>query len=199
MSGLVSLMLSGVMAATPTTPLPWFEMDDYPVRAFERRQQGVTTFELLVDPRGKAANCAIISSSGSDTLDRKACAVAIRKARFAPALDANGAPVYGTYRSKVTWALDPDNWAQLEAGPDIEINLSKLPDDSTQPIDVKFAYLVGANGQPDGCTAVGPVHPKVLDALGCKQLTSNPQRAPSAVNIAAPIVQTTWIRFAPTR
>ena len=200
MSGLISLMLSGVMAATPTTPLPWFEMDDYPVWAFQRHQQGVTAFELLVDPNGKPANCTIVSSSGSDTLDRQACTVAMRKARFAAALDANGAPVYGIYRTKVTWALDPDQWAQLEAGPDIEINLSKLPDDATQPIDVKFAYLVDSNGQPGGCSAVGPNHPKVLDALGCKQLTSNVQRAPSAAKIGnAPVVQTAWVRFAPTQ
>lgn len=200
MSGLVSLFLGGVMAATPTTPLPWFEMDDYPVWAFQRRQEGVTAFELLVDPRGRPVNCTIIQSSSSSALDRQACNVAMRKARFAAAIDSNGAPVYGTYRSKVTWALDPQNWAQLEAGPDLEINLSRLPAGTVQPIDVKFAYVIASNGQPDGCSAVGPSHARELEALGCQQLKSSARRSPStAAAGSADVVQTAWIRFAPTR
>jgi TonB family protein len=200
MIGLESLLLSSVMAASPATPLPWFEMADYPVWAFERRQQGVTAFELLIDPRGKPENCTIIQSSGSDTLDRQACTVAMRKARFSAALDANGTPVYGTYRSKVTWALDPDQWAQYEAGPDIEVNLSQLPDGVVQPIDVKFAYLIDASGRASGCTAVGPAHPVVLDPLGCKQVAAQAQRSPSTAKAAnSEVVQTTWIRFAPTQ
>lgn len=199
MSGLVSLFLSGVMAASPTTPLPWFEMDDYPVWAFQRRQQGVTAFELLVGLNGRPVNCAIISSSGSDALDRQACNVAMRKARFAAALDANGAPVFGTYRSKVTWALDPDHWAQYEAGPDVEVILSQLPAGAVQPIDVKFAYLIDSSGRASGCTSMGPTHSAILDPLGCKQVIAQAQRSPSTAKAGnAEVVQTTWIRFAPT-
>lgn len=199
MIGLESLFLSGVMAAIPTTPLPWFEMDDYPVWAFQRRQQGVTAFELLIDTRGKPVNCIVIQSSGSSALDRQACNVAMRKARFASALDANGAPVYGTYRSKVTWSLDPYQWGQLEAGPDVEVRLSQLPAGTVQPIDVKFAYLIDPSGRASGCTAMGPAHSKLLDPLGCQQVAAQAQRSPSTAKAAnAEVVQTTWIRFAPT-
>jgi TonB family protein len=199
MSIMVSLMLSGVMAATPTTPLPWFQLDDYPMWAVNRRAEGVSSFELLVDPRGKPAACTILQSSGFEPLDRQACNIASKRARFAPALGPDGRPVYGAYRSKVTWSLDPEKWAQLEAGPDIEINLSKLPDDSTQPIDVKFAYLVDSQGKMSDCTAIGPRHPKVLDTLGCEQLTKSAGTPVALRQGTGPVVRTSWVRFAPTQ
>jgi TonB family protein len=175
-------------------------MSDYPVYAFQRRQEGATAFELLVDPRGKPVNCIVTQSSGSDALDRQACNVAMRKAHFAAAIDANGAPVYGTYRTKVTWALDPEHWAQMEAGPDLEVNLSQLPEGTVQPVDVKFAYLVDASGRASNCTPMGPVHSKLLDPLGCQLLTSKAQRPPSAAKAAhADVGQTSWIRFSPTQ
>jgi TonB family protein len=200
MSGLASLFLSGVMAATSRTQLPWFEMDDYPVWAFERKQEGPTTFELLVDPSGKPANCAILQSSGSSTLDRQACHVAMCKGRFSAALDAKGAPVYGTYRSKITWALDPDKWAQYEAGPDVEVNVSQLPSGTSEPVDVKFAYVIDASGRASECTSMGPTHTPFLDSLGCKQVAVHAQRSPSTAKVAsAAVVQTAWIRFAPAQ
>ena len=30
---------------------------------------------------------------------------------------------------RLNWALDPELWAQSEAGPDFEVSLSKLPDE----------------------------------------------------------------------
>lgn len=199
MDMMVSLLLSGVVAASPTTPIPWFQMEDYPVYAFQRRQQGDTAFELLVDPSGKPVNCLVVQSSGSPVLDRQACAVARQRARFSPARDNNGQAVFGTYRSKVLWTIDPEKWAQMETGPDLELNLSKLPSGTRKPIDVKFAYLIGADGRASSCESMSPGSAAVLDELGCKQLVAQARRAATSAGIgAAPVVQTTWIRFAPT-
>ena len=199
MTGMISLFLSSVMAASPTTPLPWFEMDDYPIQAVQQRKEGTTAFDLIVSPAGKPINCSVTKSSGSGLLDQRACLVAMRKARFSPALGADGQPTYGVYRSQVKWTLDPYQWAQMEVGPDVELNLSKLPDDANQPIDIKFAYLVDPDGKTAACTAIGPKRSPVLAKLGCEQLSKTPQ-TPVALksNGVVPAVRTAWVRFAPT-
>ena len=55
LSAALSVLAGSVIAATPVTPLPWFEFKDYPMKAFEKSWEGVTRFELLVSPDGKIA------------------------------------------------------------------------------------------------------------------------------------------------
>ena len=197
MDALVSLLLGSVVAATPTVPTPWFAMDDYPLRAWELREEGPTAFELIVAPNGKPVRCTVTRSSGFDLLDRKACSVAMRKARFKPALGTDGQPTYGTYRSLVNWAIDPYKWAQMEVGPDLEVEVSKLPGAATKPVDVKFAYLVDAQGRTSGCSAIASNLSRELEPLGCEQISKALPRPQLAVDGAVPVVRTSWIRFTP--
>ena len=57
MSLFASLLINAVVAAGPATPLPWYTLDNYPMKAFEREWQGITTFSLLVGPDGRPASC----------------------------------------------------------------------------------------------------------------------------------------------
>lgn len=194
---LVSMLLaSSVMAATPTTPAPWFEGDDYPIQAFERRWEGTTVFQLTVDPRGKPVGCTVEESSGHDMLDRRACSIAMKRARFMAALDVSGAPTYGVYRSRLTWALDPSLWTQSEVGPDFEVSLNKLPDGASAPLSVKYAVQVDASGAPVACSAATSGHPEVLNELGCAKIKQD-YRKTVAGAAGTPIgaVQTAWITF----
>src|SRR4051794_10000346 len=47
MSLLASLLMNAVIAAGPATPLPWYNFDDYPLKAFDREWQGTTTMSVI--------------------------------------------------------------------------------------------------------------------------------------------------------
>lgn len=199
MSILALAFLGTVTAANPTTPVPWFRNDDYPDAAFVRKQQGTTAFDVVVSPSGVPVDCSIFRSSGSETLDRRACQVAMRASHFIAATDDHGAPVYGVYRTQVRWALDPDYWAQMEVGPDVELSVNKLPGAATRPVEIKYAYLVDAGGNPSSCTAVTHTDAKDLVTLGCQQLLGTAGRSPVATPNGGPVtaVRTGWVRFTP--
>ena len=83
----------------------WFSDDDYPVEARRRNEQGRVQIRLKIDPLGIVRACAILSSSGSVALDDATCALAKRRARFWPARDADGRPVWGSWTSAIRWRL----------------------------------------------------------------------------------------------
>lgn len=194
----LSILAGGVVAATPATPAPWFTFDDYPMKAFEKKEEGVTQFELLVSPEGKVAGCNVTVSSGSGELDRTTCNLATRRVQFSPARDANGRTVFGVYRSQALWAI-PDNRIAAKVGPDLEISLNQLPAGTSEPPVVKLAYAVDAQGKASGCT-IHPTslkQPDVLVDLGCRELLSKmggtPVLDPAGRPVAA--IKTAAVRF----
>lgn len=181
MSIIGSLLAGAVVATTPATPLPWFSLDDYPVKAFEREWQGVTTFAVIVAPDGRVADCQVTKSSGYDMLDRQACWVAVKRARFSPAYGADGRASFGVYRSQVVWAR-PDRRPdmQRDLGPDLEISVNQLPAGTSQPVAVKVAYVVDSSGSPSSCTPLpdSRSQPSQLVDLACQALFQQLPRQP---------------------
>lgn len=195
---LASLLSGAVVAATPATPLPWFTIDDYPMTAFRREWQGVTTFAVLVGPDGKPANCTVTQSSGHESLDKEACFIARNRARFSPAYGPDGQRAYGVYRSQVVWARPDRDRIQRELGPDLEVNLSQLPAGIASPAAVKVAYFVDERGNASSCTplAESAAQPKELIELGCQQVLSQLRHLPaSAKRGAVAAVNTAAVRF----
>ncbi|HWI75739.1 MAG TPA: energy transducer TonB [Sphingomicrobium sp.] len=175
-----SLLIAGsVVAATPVTPLPWFEFRDYPMKAFDKNQEGVTRFQLLVSPEGSIESCKVTSSSGHDELDTTTCYLAQKRVKFQPARDAEGRAVWGIYRSQAVWAI-PDHRLYAPPAPDLEVTLNKLPDNAVKPTAVKLAYAVDANGTPSSCTMMPDSlrQPQVLVDVGCKQLLESADHKP---------------------
>lgn len=186
----LSLLAGSLSAATPLTPQPWFTFADYPMKAFEKSEEGVTRFELLIAPDGRVAKCTIIGSSGHEELDKTSCYLASRRAKFRPAYGADGEPLFGTYRSQTVWAL-PEHKIESNPGPDLVVSLNELPAGTNQPPVVKLAYSVDVEGKPTGC-AVMPWsvrQPKLLVDLACKELIRQirpaPVLAPSGQPVAA--------------
>ncbi|MEO7565002.1 MAG: energy transducer TonB [Sphingomicrobium sp.] len=197
MTGIEILLLSSVMAASPTKPMPWFIDEDYPMQAFERGWEGTTIFELTVDTNGRPIACTIDKSSGHGVLDERTCEIAMKRARFSSALDSKGAPVYGVYRSRLNWAIDPDLWAQSEVGPDFEVSVNQLPQGESTPVSVKYAVMVDATGATVDCQAISTGYGETLGPLGCAKLKQDYRRAvalPSGGPVSA--VRTAWITFA---
>lgn len=93
-------------AAVPRgAPGNWVTPDDYPSRALREEREGSTGFRLAIGPDGKATDCQITSSSGHGDLDAEACKMLLRRARFKPAEDSSGAPMAGSYASRVVWRI----------------------------------------------------------------------------------------------
>ena len=91
-----------------SAPGSWVTSDDYPAAALRSGQQGDTGFRLDVGADGRATACTVTAASGSDALDQTACRLLLRRARFAPAHDAAGAPTVATYTGRIAWRVPAD-------------------------------------------------------------------------------------------
>jgi protein TonB len=109
---MIALMMTGAAAqdapaplkqARPISPADWVRDNDYPAEALKNHESGTVIFRLDVGTDGKVARCNVMTSSGSDLLDRHTCAIMIARGRFHPAEDSNGSPVAGTWNSKFSW------------------------------------------------------------------------------------------------
>lgn len=90
------------------TPGTWVTPEDYPAGPLREQVEGVTGFRLDIDATGRATNCAITRSSGNAELDSAACRYLLRRARFAPANDAEGNKVGDTYSNSIRWVIPKD-------------------------------------------------------------------------------------------
>ena len=190
-----SLLMSSVIATTPATPLPWFNLNDYPTKAFEREWQGTTNFDVIVDPQGRSTDCRIAKSSGHEILDRSACWVAMKRAHFTPAIGADGQRAFGVYRTQVVWSRPDRTGIQRDLGPDLEVSVNQLPPGT--PEAVKLAYFVDAAGNPSACTALpdsAKQSTRLID-LACQALFQQlPRQAVRANGAAVAAVKTAAVK-----
>jgi len=88
-------------------PANWVTNEDYPDAALRAEEQGRTAFRLAVGSDGRPTGCTITTSSGSSSLDRAACTLVMRRARFTPGKDESGKAVGGIYANSFSWRI-PD-------------------------------------------------------------------------------------------
>lgn len=62
-------------------------------------------FRLDVDPEGKVAACHILARTDPDDFSKLTCKLMSGRARFIPALDAQGKPVKSFFVSKFSWQI----------------------------------------------------------------------------------------------
>lgn len=83
-----------------------FNPYDYPSAAMTNHQEGTVQYLLLIDETGKVADCHVVKASGVPVLDGMGCQVIAQRARFQPALDAQGKPIKSSYVTPtVTWRI----------------------------------------------------------------------------------------------
>src|SRR5947209_4902477 len=101
------LALSSVCLGAPPWTLPkdnfggaaalnqnhWATYDDYPDVAANSGQQGYVTVSFAIGVDGRMTDCHVSRSSGYSLLDAIPCKVLPKRARSAPAKDANGNPI----------------------------------------------------------------------------------------------------------
>ena len=81
--------------------------EDYPPAALRNNESGIVYFSMVVGLDGLPKSCSVTESSGSTILDSETCRIAMRRARFDPALDDKGTPIEGSYSTKVGWKTWP--------------------------------------------------------------------------------------------
>jgi TonB family protein len=70
----------------------WYTFEDYPESALRKGEQGMVVIGFTIDTRGRLTDCHVVQSSRFKDLDAVPCWVLVKKARFKPALDAQGQP-----------------------------------------------------------------------------------------------------------
>ena len=68
----------------------WLSSVDYPKGALHLGQEGMVQFRLMVDETGKPTSCHIQQSTRPKEFDEATCRAMMARARFEPALDADG-------------------------------------------------------------------------------------------------------------
>jgi TonB family protein len=199
MPGLMLLFAGSVIAATPATAQPWFEFKDYPMQAFEKRWEGVTKFELLIERDGSIADCKVTESSGHEILDQRTCFLASKRAKFRPAHGPHGELAYGVYRSQAVWVFPERTMLNANPGPDLEVSVNKLPEGTLEPPVVKLAYAVDAKGNAGSCSLMrsAPKQPSALVEVGCQQLLQRVSHTPLVAPTGQPVtvVRTAAVKF----
>lgn len=92
------------MTRQPTpigNPGDWVRPTDYPVPAVKANINGLVEFRLDVDEQGNATACHIQKTVRTTGFDDAVCIAVMKRAKFAPALDAEGKPMRSYWRNTV--------------------------------------------------------------------------------------------------
>jgi TonB family protein len=81
-----------------------FDDADYPLSALAVNEEGPVVLDLSVSPSGIVSDARIVSSTGSETLDRATIRIAKGHWRFTPAMQ-NGRPVTASVQVEASWSL----------------------------------------------------------------------------------------------
>jgi hypothetical protein len=82
-----------------------FSDKDYPRLALQRGEAGIVAFGLLIDETGKVADCMLLATSNVPVLDAQSCAIVVERARFTPAVGADGKPARDAVISRIRWVM----------------------------------------------------------------------------------------------
>lgn len=88
-----------------TNPGTWAGPNDYPAEMLRRDLEGLVRFRLTVDSQGTPTSCHITRSTRPQVFDDRVCLLLLKRARFKPALDAQGEPVAAYWSSAVRWEI----------------------------------------------------------------------------------------------
>jgi protein TonB len=83
----------------------WVTAEDYPAASVRSNEEGRVEITVRVGINGRVTNCEVTGSSGHPALDEATCRNYAKRARFAPALAADGAPIEASYVDRVRWQL----------------------------------------------------------------------------------------------
>jgi TonB family protein len=166
------LLFAAASAEQPPKLHPVFSLADYPQEALQRGEQGTVFVRLLIDAAGQVDTCTIIQSTGYPDLDRHTCTLIRTRARFVPAKDGDGRPVFGLFRVPVTWALG--RAPEVTVNPAFDVTINHGPPGVHLPLEVKISYLVTPTGAITNCHQSDSDGPPELFDVACKVASTTP-------------------------
>jgi protein TonB len=83
----------------------WVTTDDYPASAIRNGEEGRVEIAVRVGANGRVTSCQVTKPSGHPSLDQATCYFYAKRARFLPALAADGTPVEAGHTDSVRWQL----------------------------------------------------------------------------------------------
>ena len=89
-----------------TNSSSWITYRDYPQEMIRGGYQGIVHYRLIVDEKGQATSCHIQLSTRPKEFDDAVCRAVMKRARFHPALDANGKPAPGYWVQTVRFKIE---------------------------------------------------------------------------------------------
>ena len=93
-------------AAVPTSdPSRWLNSNDYPTAMLEGGFNDIVDFRLMVDANGTPTSCDVLTMDSRPEFIKATCDPLMQRARFEPALDADGKPVASVYINTVRWFI----------------------------------------------------------------------------------------------
>jgi len=118
---------------------------DYPPEALKQHHEGIVEVELVVDPTGRLANCAVTHSTRWPELDATTCELFKQRAKYAPAQDNHGRKLGYVYRMRINWLLDPKHASSVASPPLDQLHVNAALDPSKKSI-VAMSVIVSATG-----------------------------------------------------
>ena len=88
-----------------SNPGYWLKSNDYPSGLLQKGAQGIIKFRLSVDMEGKPTGCHIQQSTRPAGFDQAVCDGLMRRAKFEPALGADGRPIASYWNSTARFKL----------------------------------------------------------------------------------------------
>ncbi len=87
------------------SPTRWITAADYPADALSRGQQAIVHFRLTVNEQGRVTGCRIQRATYGESFQTAVCNAFMRRARFEPALDAEGNPIQSYFLCTVRFVM----------------------------------------------------------------------------------------------
>jgi len=187
------------VAGSPLTPpqlpkQPIITYQDYPTSDAASGKQGAVIFHVFIDPKGKPLDCVVEQVVETD-YSKLVCARVLR-ARFGPAIDRSGNPVFGLHHSVLSFwipELRKTSPYPLSLKPDIELLTKPIKGLIETQRDVKLAVLVDGGGKVMDCASDQAADdPRLVDAA-CEQAAKSWSGQP----FQGSYIQAIKVRFAP--
>ncbi|MCD2316339.1 TonB family protein [Sphingomonas sp. IC-11] len=153
------------LSAGPTAirPANWVKATDFPSDALDKGQKGTVNFSIAVDATGAVYRCEIVRSSGTPSLDERACLLMKRNGRFKPALDKHGNPIPSEHTRRIAW----DTKAPLTSSYDVVATVQALAS-GKKAADFSVRQIVSADGTVESCGIERSSGDADIDRQACK-------------------------------
>lgn len=92
-------------ARPDSNPGNWVNAYDYPTNMLRQGQPAVVQFRVDIDDKGEVTGCHIQKTTRPKEFDDAVCKSLMKRARFLPALDAEGQPIASYWRSTVRFQI----------------------------------------------------------------------------------------------